>query len=158
MTHGSCLYVLKLFVCKKCFLYFVFLIFIMRPKVQLIPLDVDYQWKEQAKTRARLEELKKPRVIPIEKPLANFSFKPAVVDLPYPPQSILSASKDSPLRFKRFIGRNPFNLRTDPSRFSSFLISLSSPFSLISNSFLAENPYYNLCSLLPSTSEPKLLR
>ena len=49
--------------------------------MQLTPLDVDYQRKEQAKTRALLEELKKPRVIPRESPPINFSFKPAAFDL-----------------------------------------------------------------------------
>ena len=90
----------------------------MKPKVQLAPLDVDYQRKEQAKTQAQLEELKKPRVIPREKPLANFSFKPKDVDLPSPPQPIHSALKDSPLGFERSIGRNPFDLHTNPSTFS----------------------------------------
>ena len=93
MAHGPCLYVLKLFICQKRFFFsLVLLILTMRLKVQLTPLDVDYQRKEQAKTRAQLEELKKPRVIPREKPLAKFSFKPMVVDLPFPPQSIPYAS------------------------------------------------------------------
>ena len=69
---------------KKGFLSFAPLIFIMRPKVQLTPLDVDYQWKERAKVRAHLEELKKPRVIPY----ANFSFKSATLDLPHPLQLV----------------------------------------------------------------------
>ena len=68
--------------------------------MQLTPLDVDYQWKERAKTRARLKELKKPRVIPQEEPLANFSFKLTVVDLLSPPQSIPSVLKGSPLGFE----------------------------------------------------------
>ena len=50
--------------------------------MQLTPLDVDYHLEERAKTRARLDELKKPKVIPQEKPLENFSFKPATFDLP----------------------------------------------------------------------------
>ena len=49
--------------------------------MQLTPLDVDYQREERAKTRAELEELKKPRVIPRVKPNTNFSFKLAYVDL-----------------------------------------------------------------------------
>ena len=50
--------------------------------MQLTHLDVDYQREEQAKTRARLEELKKPKVIPREKPPTNFFFKPTTFDLP----------------------------------------------------------------------------
>ena len=56
--------------------------------MQLIHLDVDYQWKERAKTQAQLEKLKKPRVTPRAKPPVNFSFKPAAIDLPSPPQPI----------------------------------------------------------------------
>ena len=67
---------------------------IMRPEVQLTRLDVDYQREEQAKTRDGLEELKKPKVIPQEKPPANFSFKPATFDIP---SSTPSTSKDFPL-------------------------------------------------------------
>ena len=55
MAHGPCLYVLKLFICQKGF-------FCNGKK--LSPLDVDYQWKEQAKTIARLDDLKKPIEIP----------------------------------------------------------------------------------------------
>ena len=75
----------------------------------------------------------KPKVIPREKPPANFSFKPATFDLP---PSIHSISKDSPLGFDKFIGRNPFDLRSKPSIFS-FLPSSS--FSSSSNPFLVEN-------------------
>ena len=82
IAHEPCLYVLKLFICQKGFLSFAFLIFIMRLKVQLTLLDVDYQRKERAKTRARLDELKKPRVIPREKSSANFSFKSVAFNLP----------------------------------------------------------------------------
>ena len=46
MAHGPCLYVLKPFICQKSFFSLVILILIMRPKVQLTPLDVDYQQKE----------------------------------------------------------------------------------------------------------------
>ena len=68
--------------------------------MQLTPLDVDYQWKELAKTRARLDKLTKPRVIPQENPPANFSFKPTTFDLPHPTPLIPSASKYSPLDLK----------------------------------------------------------
>ena len=108
--------------------------------MKLTPLYVDYQWKEQAKTRARLEKLKKPRVIPQEKPLANFSFKLAAFDLPPPLQPVSYASIDSPLGFERSLGRNPFNLRTNPSSFSSLLPSFSSSFPFLSNPLLVENP------------------
>ena len=104
----------------------------MRPKLQLTPLDVDYQQEERVKTQARLDELKKPKVITQEKPPANFSFKPATFDLP---PSIPVVSKDSHLGFGKFIERNPFNLRAKPSIFSfppSFFSSSSNP-------FLAEN-------------------
>ena len=97
---------------------------------------MDYQQEERAKTRARLDELKKPKVIPREKPLADFSFKPATFDLPPSPQPIPSASKDSPLGFEKFIRRNQFNLRTKHSIFSS-----PPSFSSSSNPFLVENPY-----------------
>ena len=59
--------------------------------MQLTPLDVDYQWKVGAKTRTLLDDLKKPRVIPREKPPANFSFKPVAFDLPPPTPLIPSA-------------------------------------------------------------------
>ena len=101
--------------------------------MQLTPLDVDYQREERIKTQARLDELKKPKVITREKPPANFSFKPATFDLP---PSIHVVSKDSPLGFGKFIERNPFNLRTKPSIFS---FPPSSSFSSFSNPFLAEN-------------------
>ena len=114
--------------------------------------------KQRAKTRARLEELKKPRVIPREKPPANFYFKHAAFDLPSPPQPIPSVSKESPLVFERSIGRNPFDLRTNPSTFSSLLLSLSSSFPLLSNPLLVENPCYRFYSSSPSPSEPKPLR
>ena len=52
------------------------------------------------------------------------------------PHSILSVSKDFHLRFYKFIGRNPFDLRIKPSIFS---YPLSSSFSSFSNPFLAEN-------------------
>ena len=68
--------------------------------MQLTPLDVDYQREERAKTRARLDELKNPKVIPREKPPANSSFKPATFDLP---SLIPSASKDYSLGFGKFI-------------------------------------------------------
>ena len=74
--------------------------------MKLTPLDVDYQREEQAKTRAQLDELKNPKVITREKPPANFSFKPATFDFPPP---IPYVSKDSPLGFGKFIGRNPFD-------------------------------------------------
>ena len=61
--------------------------------MQLTHLDIDYQREERAKTRARLDELEKPKIIPREKLYANFSFKPATFDLP---PSIPSVSKDSP--------------------------------------------------------------
>ena len=63
MAHEPYLYVLKLFICQESFISLVLLILIMRPKVKLTPLDVDYQQKERAKTRARLEEVNKARVI-----------------------------------------------------------------------------------------------
>ena len=97
--------------------------------MKLTPLDVDYQREERAKTRAQLDELKKPKIIPREKPPAKFSFKHETFDLPH---SIPSASKDSPLRFGKFIGRNIFDLRTKPSVFSS---PPSSSFSSSSNPF-----------------------
>ena len=109
--------------------------------MQLTPLDVDYQREEQTKTRARLDELKKPKVIPQEKPPVTFSFKPATFDLL---SSISSALKDSPLGFGKFIGRNPFYLRTKPSIFSS---PSSSSFSSSSNLSLVKNPCYGFCSL-----------
>ena len=87
--------------------------------MQLTPLDVDYQRKERVKTQAQFDDLKKSRVIPQEKPPANFSFKPVAFDLPHLPHLILSTSKDSPLGFERFIGRNPFDLSTNPSTFST---------------------------------------
>ena len=117
-------------------------------------LDVDYQWKERAKTIARLEELKKARVIPREKPPANFSFEPATVDLPSPPQPIPFASKDSYLRFEMFIGRNQFDLRTNLSTFFSLLLFFSSYFPILSNPFLAKNPCYIFYSLSPSMLKP----
>ena len=96
------------------------------------------------------------------KPLTNFSFKPVIVDLISPPQSIPSTSKDSLLGFERFIVRNPFDLRTNPSTFSSlppsFSSSFPSSFLLLSNPFLTKNLCYNFCSSSPSTLEPKLPR
>ena len=68
--------------------------------MQLTPLDVDYQRKERAKTRARLDKLKKPRVIPREKPPAKFSSKPMAYDLPPPLQPVPFASKDYPWDLK----------------------------------------------------------
>ena len=101
----------------------------------LIPLDVDYQRKERAKTLARLDELKKPKVIAREKPNANFSFKPTTFNLPPFTQLVLSClesnyfssstPKDSHLGFERFIRRNLFDLRTNPSTFSFFLSSFA---------------------------------
>ena len=103
--------------------------------MQLTPLDMDYQCKEQAKTQARLDEVKKPRVIPREKSSPQFSFKYAAFNLLPPTQSVLtypksiyfpsSAPKDTHLGFEMFIGRNPFDLRTNPSTFSYFLLSSS---------------------------------
>ena len=52
----------KTFICQRLFSLFS-LHSTMGPKVQLTHLDVDYQREEQAKTRARLDELKKPKVI-----------------------------------------------------------------------------------------------
>ena len=69
----------------------------MKPKVQLTPLDMDYQLEEQAKIRTRLKELKKLRVVPREKPPANFSFKPMAVDLASPIQIVPSVLGYSPL-------------------------------------------------------------
>ena len=109
MAYGPCLYVLNLFICQNGFLCFSLLIFTIRLKVQLTLLDVDYQRKERAKTRVRLDDLKKFRVIPPEKPSANFSFKPTTFDLPSPPQMVPFVSKDSHLEFKRFIGKNSFD-------------------------------------------------
>ena len=142
MAHGPCLYD-KAFICQRLSSLFSHN-YTMRPKVQLTPLDVNCQQEEQAKTRARLDELKKPKVIPQEKPLANFSFKPGTFDLP---SSTPSTSKDSPLGFGKFIGRNLFYLRTKPSIFSS---SSSS-----SNPSLVENPCYGCCSLLSTPPELK---
>ena len=105
--------------------------------MQLTLLDVDYQQEERDKTRAQLDELKKPKVISREKPHTNFYFKPITFDLLLSP-SIPSASKDSPLGFGKFIGRKPFDLRTKPSIFSS---PPSSSFSSSSNPFLAKNSY-----------------
>ena len=101
--------------------------------MQLTPLDVDYQREERAKTRARLDELKKPKVITREKPPCNFSFKLGTFDLSL---SIPYVSKDTTLGFVKFIGRKPFNLCTKPSIFSS---PPSSSFSSSSNPFLAKN-------------------
>ena len=66
----------KLFICQKGFLSFALLIFIIRHKVQLTLMYVDYQRKEKAKTRARLDELKMTRVIHQEKLPAIIKFKP----------------------------------------------------------------------------------
>ena len=63
MAHGPCLYE-EAFYMSKGLPFRALLIFTMRPKAQLTSLDVDYQRKERAKTRAQLDELKKPRVIP----------------------------------------------------------------------------------------------
>ena len=95
----------------------------MGSKVQLTPLDVDYQREEQSKTRSRLDELKKSKVMTQENPPANFSFKPMTFDLL---PSIPFVSKDSHLGFGKFIGRNLFDLRTKPSIFSSPSSSFSS--------------------------------
>ena len=54
------------------------------------------------------------------------------------PPSIPYVSKDSPLGFGRFLGRNPFDLHTKPSIFSS---PTSYSFSSSSNPFLVENSY-----------------
>ena len=118
--------------------------------MQLTPLDVDYQREKQAKTRAQLDELKKPKVMPREKPLANFSFKPVTFDLPH---SIPSASKDSPLGFEKFIGRNPFDLHTKPFIFS---YPLSSSSSSSSNPFLAKNLVLLVKTLLLLKPTPPL--
>ena len=67
--------------------------------MQLTPLNVDYQREERAKTRVRLDELKKPKVIPRKKPHTKFSFKPPTFDFP---RSIPSVSKDSLLGFDKF--------------------------------------------------------
>ena len=101
--------------------------------MQLTSLNVDYQREERAKNQARLDELKKPKVIPREKPPANFSFKPMIF---YFPPSIPFESKDSPLGFGKFIGRKQFDLHTKPSIFSS---PPSYSFSSSSSPFLAEN-------------------
>ena len=123
--------------------------------MQLTPLNVDYQRKGGAKTRAPLEELKKPRVLPREKPPVNFSFKPGAFDLPPPTQSVPSTSKDSPLGFERSLGRNPFDLRINHFTFYSLLPSFSSSFPLLSNPLLGENPCYQFFFTLPPPSEPK---
>ena len=99
MAHGPCLYE-KTFICQT-LSSLLSHHSIMRPKVQLTHLDVNYQQEERGKTQARLEELKKPKVIPREKPPANFSFKPMTFDLP---PSISFVSKDSPLGFGKFKG------------------------------------------------------
>ena len=67
----------------------------MWPKVQLIHLDVNYQRMEQVKTRARLDDLKKPKVISREKPPSNFSFKPMTFDLPTPKDIVLPKKNHS---------------------------------------------------------------
>ena len=95
--------------------------------MKLTPLDVDYKWEKQAQTRALLDELKKLKVIPQEKPPANFCFKTTAFDLLSPIQLIPSASENSYLGFERFIGRNPFDLRTNSFTFS---FSFSSLFSI----------------------------
>ena len=89
--------------------------------MQLTPLNVDYQRGKRPKTRAWLDKLKKPKVIPQEKPLANFSFKPATFDLSSPIQPVPFTSENSSLGFERFIGRNPFDLCTHPFTFFSSL-------------------------------------
>ena len=91
MAHGTCLYD-KAFICQRLSSFFSYHS-TMRTKVQLTPLNVGYQQDEQAKTRAQLDELKNPKVIPREKPPSNFSFKPATFDFP---SSSSSTSKDSP--------------------------------------------------------------
>ena len=101
--------------------------------MQLTPLDVDYQREERAKTRVRLYEFKKPKVLPREKPPPNFYFKSTTFDLP---PSIPYVSKDSTLGFGKFIRRNPFDLCMKPSIFS---YPPSSSFSSSSNPFLVEN-------------------
>ena len=155
MAHGPCLYE-KAFYMSKGLPFLTLLIFSMRPKVQLTPLEVDYQRKYRAKTRARLDELKKPKLIPREKPPAIFSFKPVTFNLPPLTQLVPSclesnyfpsfAPKDTHLGFERFIGRNPFDLCTNPSTFSYFLPSFS--FSL-----LIETPCHRFCSSSLSLSE-----
>ena len=133
MAHGPCLYE-KTFICQRLSYLFSYH-FTMRPKVQLTPFDVDYLMRRMSQTRARLDELKKSKVIPREKPPANFSFKPATFDLPL---LIPFVSKDSHLAFGKFIGRNPFDLRIKPSMLSS---PPSSSFFSSSNLFLVENSY-----------------
>ena len=59
MAYGLCLYEKALYIKDS-----ISHDSTMRPKVKLTPLDVDYQREERAKTRARLDELKKPKVIP----------------------------------------------------------------------------------------------
>ena len=94
------------------------------------PFGCGLPTRKRAKTRARLDELKKPKALPREKPPTNFSFKPTAFDLPL---LIPSVTKDSPLGFDKFIGRNPFYLLTEPSifsyppssSFSSFFLSLA---------------------------------
>ena len=78
MAHGLCLYEKKFYLSKALFS----LNSTMRPKVQFTPFDVDYQQEERAKTQGQLDELKKPKVIPREKPPASFSFKPGIFYLP----------------------------------------------------------------------------
>ena len=56
MAHGPCLYG-KAFICQRLSSLFSHLS-TMRPKVQLTPLDVNYQREEQAKTGVQLDELK----------------------------------------------------------------------------------------------------
>ena len=127
----------KVFLFVKMTFFPSLLIFTMRPKVQLTRLNVEYHWKERAKIRTQLDDLKKPRVIPRKKPPANFSFKHVAFDLP-PPTPLVpscpksnyfpsSTSKDSPLGFERFIRRNPliYALILPHSHIFSFLSPLS---------------------------------
>ena len=67
--------------------------------MQLTPFDVDYQREERAKTRGRLDELKKAKVIPREKPLAK-----RVVSIPFGEMITIPAPMD-------FSVLEPSNLR-----------------------------------------------
>ena len=133
MTHGPCLYE-KAYICQRLSSLFSLLSSLYH-EVQsaTYPFGCRLPTRRTSQNSNQLDELKKPKVITLEKPPIKFSFKPATFD---PPHSIPYISKDFLLGFGKFIGRNLFDLRIKPSIFS---YQPSSSFSSSSNPFLVES-------------------
>ena len=118
------------------FLSLALLIFTMRAKVQLTPFGYELSMERTSQNPSLIGRIEEAPSNTPRKASCQFFFKLAAFDLPPSSQPIPFSSKDSHLRFERFIGRNPFDLHTKPSIFSYFL-----PFFPLLSSLFCNTPF-----------------